>query len=96
MKSKSVSQDWNPSSTVYVSQNQCLHSGLKKAEIEDDGIQAILTAVGHENSNIRKIYLWGNNVSSNYNFMVLIWYLVCERGICTFDRAYEREKNIRS
>ena len=38
--------------------------GLKKAEIEDDGIQAILTAVGHENSNIRKIYLWGNNVSS--------------------------------
>ena len=38
--------------------------GLKKAEIEDDGIQAILTAVGHENSNIRKIYLWGNNVRS--------------------------------
>ena len=40
-------------------------SGLKKAEIEDDGIQAILNAVGHENSNIRKIYLWGNNVSLN-------------------------------
>ena len=76
--------------------DQFLHLGLKKAEIEDDGIQAILTAVGHENSNIRKIYLWGNNVNSNYNFIILIWYLVCERGICTFDRAYEREKNIRS
>jgi len=38
--------------------------GLKKAEIEDDGIQAILNAVGHENSNIRKIYLWGNNFES--------------------------------
>ena len=44
-----------------------LYSGLKKAEIEDDGIQAILNAVDHENSNIRKIYLWGNNVSLNEN-----------------------------
>merc|ERR1712168_287605 len=38
--------------------------GLKKAEIEDDGIQAILQAIGHANSNIKRIYLWGNNFES--------------------------------
>jgi Ran GTPase-activating protein (RanGAP) involved in mRNA processing and transport len=34
--------------------------GLKHAEIEDDGIQAILDAVGHSESNLHRIYLWGN------------------------------------
>ena len=38
-------------------------SGLKHAEIEDDGIQAILDAVGHSESNLHRIYLWGNQVS---------------------------------
>ena len=40
--------------------------GLKHAEIEDDGIQAVLNAFAHANSNVKKLYLWGNNVS-NFN-----------------------------
>ena len=51
---------------------QCLHfwchitcSGLKHAEIEDDGIQEILDAFAHANSNVEKIYLWGNKVHLN-------------------------------
>merc|ERR1712168_1785068 len=53
--------------------------GLKKAEIEDDGIQAILTAVGHDNSNIRKIYLWGDNFASGAS--ALLTELMKERKI---------------
>ena len=36
---------------------------LRNCSIEDDGIQQILDAVAHPNSSIRRIHLWGNNVS---------------------------------
>ena len=36
---------------------------LRNCCIEDDGIQNILDAVAHPNSSIKKIHLWGNNVS---------------------------------
>ena len=36
---------------------------LRNCCIEDDGIQNILDALAHPNSSIKRLHLWGNNVS---------------------------------